>query len=108
MQWDNHRDHGKLAAKWDIAICIHGRERLRVEHRCGSGCTEFESGEEEIPGTRSQGGGLRGIAMALEAFVDVYGPGLGDCSTLTNNQVVIQAIRNPGRSAAHYTLKEMI
>jgi hypothetical protein len=36
-----------------------------------------ESGEE-ILGTGSQNAGLWGIAMALEAFMGVHGPGLGD------------------------------
>jgi hypothetical protein len=46
--------------------------------------------------------------MALEGFVDVSGPGLGDCSILADDQIVTQAIRNPDRSAAHYNLKEII
>ncbi|KAG2001625.1 hypothetical protein GB937_010068 [Aspergillus fischeri] len=44
------------------------------------------SGKEEIPETKSQDGGFRGIAMALEVL----------------------GIRNPGRSAAHYTPEEII
>jgi hypothetical protein len=40
--------------------------------------------------------------------VDVSAPGLGDCSILADDQVVTQAIRNQDRSAAHYTLKEII
>ncbi|KAF4231354.1 hypothetical protein CNMCM8980_005324 [Aspergillus fumigatiaffinis] len=75
---------GDIAAKWDT----------RIVYTDGSG---FDG----------HNGGLWGTAVALEASVGVHGPRLGDCSILTDTQVVILAIRNLGRSAAHYTLKEI-
>ncbi|KAH2130649.1 hypothetical protein KXV68_000996, partial [Aspergillus fumigatus] len=99
--------YGDLRRQMGRPHTILGRERLRGARWPGSGCTEVQSGEE-ILGTRCQDDGLRAIAMALEVFVDVSAPGLGDCSILADDQVVTQAIRNQDRSAAHYTLKEII
>ncbi|GFG16602.1 hypothetical protein IFM61392_09592 [Aspergillus lentulus] len=97
---------GDLAAKWDAHILYSD----------GSGFEGHVGPAAVVPRCRAArrylGQGVRmmvsGPSQWLEVFVDVSAPGLGDCSILADDQVVTQAIRNQDRSAAHYTLKEII